>query len=162
MDVALAEEANPPREIPGAAHHPRILEYLRASAAWVAQTDETPWCASFVNFCLVRAGYPGTDNPGARSFFWNKANQFVFLPGPRLNCIGVIRREPFSARKFHDDRWETGAGHVGFVVGHDAETVTLLGGNQADTINRTRYPRMVPFGDGRVDQFVAFLMPAMG
>ena len=38
-------------ELPGPRHNPRILEYHRASNGNF-DSDEIPWCASFVNWCL--------------------------------------------------------------------------------------------------------------
>ncbi|MFT4793141.1 MAG: hypothetical protein ACJAVR_002599 [Paracoccaceae bacterium] len=161
MSVARNELATAPREIAGPQAHPRILEYLMASAPWIEKSDEIAWCAGFVNFCLQQAGFSGTGHPGARSFFWNKGNKFVVLDTPRIGCIGVIRRQPFSKSTFHDKKWESGKGHVGFVVDRDDTSITLLGGNQSNTVNETKYPLEVSHDSKMVQQFVAFLMPTM-
>lgn len=44
------------KEMSGLAHEKRILEYHQATTL-KAQADETPWCASFINWCLIMAGF---------------------------------------------------------------------------------------------------------
>ncbi|MCA6115490.1 TIGR02594 family protein [Bradyrhizobium sp. WSM 1738] len=162
MDIAKREAALPMRERsqwadPG--ENPRILEYFRVACAWFdpAGGDEVDWCAAFVNYCLATAGYAGTDHPGARSFFWNKKNQFVRLEQPRYGAIAVRRYEPFS-----DPNWATGEGHVGFVHTWTTGSVELLGGNQSNAVKLETYPLVRKNASGKITaQFVAFMMPVM-
>ena len=51
------------RKIRGEEHNPRIVEY-HATATLRASSDETAWCSSFVNRCLIQAGL-GTSSAGA-------------------------------------------------------------------------------------------------
>lgn len=162
MAIAEREAALPERERsewadPG--ENPRILNYFRVAAAWFEPSagDETDWCAAFVNYCLIEAGYYGTEHPGARSFFWNRKNQFVRLPGPKPGAVAVRRYAPFD-----DPEWKSGAGHVGFVTSFGPSTVTLLGGNQRKTVRRLDYPLKTVDASGRTTSaFVAFMMPVM-
>ncbi|MFV0473918.1 MAG: hypothetical protein ACK5MQ_06880 [Pikeienuella sp.] len=162
MAVAEREAALPERERsewadPG--ENPRILEYFRVGAAWFEPPagDETDWCAAFVNYCLIRSGHYGTEHPGARSFFWNRKNQFVRLPGPKPAAIAVRRYAPFD-----DPAWSSGPGHVGFVTSFTASKVTLLGGNQRKTVRRLEYPlKTVDAAGSTTSEFVAFMMPVM-
>jgi uncharacterized protein (TIGR02594 family) len=162
MDIAKREAALPTRERsqwtdPG--ENPRILEYFKVACAWFdpADGDEVDWCAAFVNYCLVTSGHSGTDHPGARSFFWNKKNQFVRIEQPRYGAIAVRRYEPFA-----DPIWATGEGHVGFVNTWSTSSVELLGGNQSNTVKLETYPLVRRNTSGHITaQFVAFLMPAM-
>lgn len=160
MVVAEREAALPERERspwPDPEENPRILEYFRVGAAWHEPSDETDWCAAFVNWCLVMSGHLGTDHPGARSFFWNRKGQFVVLDGPRKGAIAVRRYAPFD-----DPRWEEGKGHVGFVTSFTDRDVTLLGGNQSRTVRVQTYPLEARDSEGRLlSRFVAFLMPVM-
>lgn len=66
LGIATSEDGE--AELPGAeANNPRILEYLRTvpglmtvkvgSGLMAAQVDETAWCACFVNWCLIQAGF---------------------------------------------------------------------------------------------------------
>lgn len=54
------------REIAGAAHNPRIVAYHQTTSLR-ASNDETPWCASFVNWAMEKAGHKGTGSAAAIS-----------------------------------------------------------------------------------------------
>ncbi len=161
MSVAKSEASLPAKERsewsdPG--ENPRILNYFKIAAPWFnpAAGDEVDWCAAFVNFCLETSGYSGTGHPGARSFFWNKNNNFLKLNEPAYGCVAVFRKRPFT-----DPKWKSGAGHVGFVVDWNADTVTLLGGNQGNTVQRKVYRRVLKDANGRITRKIAaFVMPA--
>ena len=162
MDIAKREAALPEHERsqwndPG--ENPRILNYFKVGCSWFdpAGGDEVDWCAAFINYCLVTAGYIGTNHPGARSFFWNKKNQFVKLVQPRYGAVAVRRYAPFA-----DPKWETGEGHVGFVYTSTPTSVTLLGGNQTRTVKLQTYPLVSKDAAGNLTaEFVAFMMPAL-
>lgn len=163
MKVASTEASLPEHERsewadPG--ENPRILEYFRVAAPWFDAKklggDEVDWCAAFVNYCLETAGYSGTGHPGARSFFWNKDNHFLMLGAPQHGCIAVFRDAPFT-----DPDWETGTGHVGFVVDWSDTTVDLLGGNQGRTVKRQTYDQVQKSGTKVTRKIVAFAMPVM-
>ncbi|AWN51130.1 conjugal transfer protein [Methylobacterium sp. 17Sr1-1] len=163
MRVALREESLPPIERsewadPG--ENPRILNYIRVAAPWFDPMkdggDEVHWCASFVNYCLERAGYRGTGHPGARSFFWNKDRHFIELEKPQYGCIGVFRDAPFA-----DAAWKNGNGHVGFITRWTDTEVELLGGNQSNTVKREWYAKTSAKSTTVKRKLVAYLMPAM-
>ncbi|WP_223217222.1 TIGR02594 family protein [Rhizobium cauense] len=162
MTIARREAALPVRERsewPDPGENPRILNYFKVCAPWfeVSGGDEVDWCAAFVNYCLVTSGQMGTDHPGARSFFWNKKKQFHVLKDPQPGAIAVRRYAPFT-----DDSWATGTGHVGFVVSWTSTTVTLLGGNQSNTVREQTFPRLEKNASGaKKSEFVAFLMPVI-
>ena len=162
MAIARREAALPAHERsqwPDPGENPRILNYFKVCAPWfeVDGCDEVDWCAAFVNYCLVTSGHMGTDHPSARSFFWNKKKQFHVLQAPQPGAIAVRRYAPFS-----DTSWATGNGHVGFVVSWTSTTVTLLGGNQGNTICERTFPRLEKNAAGaKQSEFVAFLMPVI-
>lgn len=123
MDIAMGEIGT--TEIAGHENNDRIVEYHQ-SVALRASDDETPWCASFANFCLKEAGIEGTDSAAALSF--RKWGQEVKVSHLRYGDICVIDRG-------------SGRGHVGFFVGFDRSgRVLLLGGNQDDQVNTTAFP----------------------
>ena len=123
MDIAMGEIGT--TEIKGAKDNDRIVEYHQ-SVALKASDDETPWCASFANFCLKEAGIEGTDSAAALSF--RKWGQEVKVSDLRYGDICVIDRGG-------------GRGHVGFFVGFDRSgRLLLLGGNQDDQVNTTAFP----------------------
>jgi len=101
------------QELPGARHNPRILEY-HALTSLRASDDETPWCASFVEFCLQQAGSHGTGSAAARSYLnWGRP-----LTRPTIGCVAV---------------WQN---HVGFFAGYASDgRILVLGGNQSNRVS---------------------------
>jgi uncharacterized protein (TIGR02594 family) len=161
MSIAEREAALPERERsewPDPGENPRILEYFRIAAPWFEHDDgdEVDWCAAFVNFCLMTSGHIGTNHPGARSFFWNRKNQFVRLKKPVKGAIAVRRYRPFN-----DPKWMTGAGHVGFITSFTSTRVSLLGGNQSKTVCIQSYPLETQENGDLTSKFVAFMMPVL-
>lgn len=123
FDVAVLELGT--AEIFGALDNPRILEYHQQTSL-KAQSDEVAWCASFVNWCLRKAGVCdykgrcGTNSARARSFLdWGRE---VPLEAAKRGDIVVLSRGSNPA-----------FGHVGFFAGREQNTVLLLGGNQAQS-----------------------------
>lgn len=124
------------KEIAGKLDNPRIIELYADAGHDEIQHDEVPWCAAFVGACLARANLPNTGTLLALDY--KKYGEG--LDGPELYCIGVKTRG--------NSTWE---GHVGFVVAFDADTITLLGGNQHDSVCIQKFPRA---------EFVAFRKPS--
>ena len=114
------------KEIPGEGSNPQIEQY-HASTSIGLSDDSVPWCASFVNWCLKRAGIAGTASPAARSFMqWGKG-----IASPVEGCICVFSRGDPNG-------WQ---GHVGFYVEEDESTISVLGGNQSDAVSIAKYPK---------------------
>ena len=123
LDICNAEMGT--TEISGTEHNDRILEYHQATSLR-ASTDETPWCAAFVNWVLIQAGYHGTRSAAARSFL----NWGIAPDQASIGCIVVFRRGTKA--------WQ---GHVGFYVGQDRNgNVLCLGGNQSNQVCVAAYP----------------------
>ena len=102
----------------------RIAEFHRTTLA--ATTDETPWCSSFANWCIMKAGQPRTNSAAARSWIgWGTA-----LDAPRLGCITVFSRPPNPS-----------SGHVALFVETEGDRIRVLGGNQSDQVNIASYPQ---------------------
>jgi uncharacterized protein (TIGR02594 family) len=123
MSIAMAEQGI--KEFPGDGDNPRIVEYLQSTTldAPYNANDETAWCSAFVNWCVERSGYEGTDSAWARSWLnWGKPTS-----RPVRGCIVVFKRESQS-------------GHVGFYVGKTQSRISVLGGNQSDEVNEGKYP----------------------
>jgi uncharacterized protein (TIGR02594 family) len=127
MQMAEAELGIHEESLPGH-HNKRIIEYHKTTTL-KADTDETPWCSSFVNWVMIKAGYKGTNSAAAKSWLgWGKA-----LGTPREGAITVIRRKTSGP----DVATGSATGfHVAFYVSGSPEHVRLLGGNQS---NRVKY-----------------------
>lgn len=121
-------------EVPGPRHNPRILEYHKKTSLR-ATTDEVAWCSSFVNWVMAEAGYGGTGSAMARSWLrWGKK-----LEAPRRGCIVVMSRGSNPEQ-----------GHVGFLERWDNQTVTIVGGNQRNSVCEADFDR---------DNVLAYIWP---
>lgn len=128
--MAIAEGELGTAEVPGANHNQRIIAYHGATSL-EAQSDEVPWCSSFVNWVMREAGFTGTNNALAKSWAsWGVATT------PRYGAITVIKRR--HADKDAATGSSTGF-HVGFLVAKTADRIRLLGGNQGDMVKLSNF-----------------------
>lgn len=105
--------------------NPRVIEYGK-SVELEIDDSSTPWCATFVNYVLIKAGYKGSKSAVARSFIhWGRE-----IEGPVYGCITVFSRGSSS--------WK---GHVGFFVGHQGDNLLILGGNQDNSVSIKPYKK---------------------
>lgn len=114
------------KEIAGFLHSAEVLKYSKDIGLKTVKDDETAWCAIFVNWCLWKAGRPHTGSAMARSFLTYGAETTV----PEINDIVVLWRIAKTSPY----------GHVGFFVKKDKHDVWILGGNQNNEVNITKYP----------------------
>lgn len=116
-------------ETPGPEANPRIQAYLATTGLPEAarQSDETPWCAAFVNWCVTRSGGKGTGSA------WALAWRTWGVPAGRAVAGSIA---VFSRRGAHGE-----GGHVGFVVEDLGSAVRLLGGNQGNRVSVVDYPK---------------------
>lgn len=128
LDVARAEIGVSERA--GAVHNPRILQYHTATSLR-ATTDETAWCASFVNWCLRQSGVAGTNSAAAASFTnWGRLSPAV------AGAICVIHNSAAAG-----GRLTTSGNHVAFLIEETASSFVLLGGNQADSVRVSSFQK---------------------
>jgi len=122
----LAEKEIGIKEAPGKKDNPRIIEYHMATAL-KATEDSISWCSAFVCFCMETSGIKSTRNAAARSWLqWG-----VKLDKPKLGCVVVLWRGSKTD-------WR---GHVGFFIKQDKHNIYILGGNQADEVNISKYAK---------------------
>ena len=133
VDIAYQELGV--KEIHGKRNNPRVINYhsVAGGSGW---SDEVPWCASFISFVMVKAGYPIPKYP-ARALSWLKFG--VSSAIPVFGAIAVKKRK--------------GGGHVTLVVGKskDGKYIYGLGGNQNDEVSIHRY---------KASTFVDFRIPS--
>lgn len=123
MPIAMSEQGQ--KETPGDGNNPRIVEYLRSTDldSVSAAKDSTFWCSAFVNWCVEKAGFAGSNSAWARSWLnWGRS-----VSRPRRGCIAVFSRG-------------TG-GHVAFYVDAVGSEYRVLGGNQSDSVCIANYPK---------------------
>lgn len=121
-------------EVAGTQHNKKILTYHKATSLG-ATSDETPWCASFANWCLKEMGEVGTNSAAAKSF----AKWGVELKKPVKGCIAVFTR--------------TGGGHVAIFDHEDKDYVYTLGGNQGNRVCVAAYTKSRLLGYRGFDEF---------
>ena len=109
----------------------RIVAYLKSTSLKGKITDEIPWCSAFVNWCVKKSGTKGTNSAWAKN--WNNWGESISKP--KRGCIVVFERR---YKKKGAKKWTLG-GHVGFYMGTDGGDILVLGGNQGNEINITKY-----------------------
>ena len=124
-DVALREIGV--KEVRGPGEHPRILQYHTFSKMR-AKSEEVPWCASFVNFCLETAHIRSTRSAAAASYAtWGEPVM------AKLGAVVVFGKADPDAG---------GTGHVAFFSrwDDDLDFMWVLGGNQSNMVCVARRP----------------------
>lgn len=107
-------------------HNPKVVAYFRDAGHPQVKDDETAWCAAFVGAMLRRAGMKSTGMLTARSYLnWGAP---VARADAKPGDIVILKRGNSS--------WQ---GHVGFFVRDNGTSITVLGGNQANAVNRRAY-----------------------
>lgn len=118
LPIAYAEFGT--REIPGAQHNPRIVEYLFSTdlaQKYTSLPDETDWCASFVNWCIKKASLPVTNSAVVQPWrSWGKASS-----PPKRGAVTTFL-------------WDDGWAHVSLYLGDVGNYIICLGGNQSDAV----------------------------
>lgn len=118
------------KEIAGKGNNPRIIKY-HASTTLKANSDETPWCSSFVNWVIKEAGMQGTNSAAAASWLaWGEKCS------GKIGAITVIR----NAKAANSSLTSSG-NHVGFLVRETSTYYELLGGNQSNRVRTSFYPK---------------------
>jgi uncharacterized protein (TIGR02594 family) len=136
IDVARAEmNRSDVFEVPGLENNPRILLY-NSTTDGRPETDHTPWCSSFVNYCVeqVPAVRPGTHSKAAKSWHTLPWRHDV-TTAPKEGDIVVFER-----RRGRSDGAVLG-GHVGFFISQDEAHIQVLGGNQGKRISVASFPK---------------------
>jgi uncharacterized protein (TIGR02594 family) len=108
-------------------NNPKVVAYFKDSGNAGIKDDETAWCAAFVGAMIHRAGGKGTGKPNARSYLeWGSR---VERKDAREGDVVIFKRG--------NSTWQ---GHVAFFVKDNGSTITVLGGNQSNAVNRKAYP----------------------
>lgn len=115
------------KETVGPAHNAKVLAYFKDAGHPEIVDDETAWCAAFVGAMLKRAGIKPTGSLAARSYL--KWGEPVALNKAEPGDIAVFQRG--------DSSWQ---GHVAFFVRPAGTHLVVLGGNQSNAVNESRYP----------------------
>lgn len=115
------------KEISGTENNSQIVKYAKETGIEHINTDEVPWCSTFINWCAKKAGLPMSGKENARSWI-NIGNG---TNSPETGNIVVFWRES-------PESWK---GHVAIFLGfkEDGKRVICLGGNQSNAVNIRDY-----------------------
>lgn len=122
IDIAIKELGV--KEYSGPAANPRIVEYA-SHTTLKATSDETPWCSSFVNYCIDKSGYKGTHNAMARS--WLKWGTPCTA---KRGAIVIFSRGNDGV-----------SGHVAFVLRDLGNEIECISGNTNNSVAISKYPK---------------------
>lgn len=129
------------KEIEGAHHHPRVVEYHQCTGLG-ATDDETPWCSSFMCFVMQSAGIVSTRSAASLSWLrWGKE-----LDAPVRGCVVIFERIGADGLPIPN------RGHVALYVGENERCVHVLGGNQRNQVAISPY---------RKDRVIGYRWPAL-
>lgn len=116
----------------------RVLEYFKATDSGI--TSVQPWCGAFVAYCLKQSGgdiAKSVVKGSARAAnwkLWGDKSVPVQSKDIPAGAVVVLSPSPGTVR----------SGHVGFYSPDRSNVkgkITLLGGNQSDTVNNTEFRR---------------------
>ena len=122
-------------EVVGTAANPQILAMLRLDDKSSAD-DQVPWCSAFVNYVAWLLRLPRSKSLRARS--WLLVGQSVSLDEAEVGFDVVILKRGSGAQPGPDVI--DAPGHVGLFAGREGDEILVLGGNQSDSVNVSRYP----------------------
>ena len=123
------------REIKGAVDNPAIMTMLRLDNRW-PEHDEIPWCSAFINYIAWILGYERTKKLNARSWL---------VIGKSIRLEDAVQDSDIVIFKVGDGPQPgstvlNAPGHVSlFSEIIDDELVSVLGGNQSDSIGIRPY-----------------------
>lgn len=126
--------------------------YLRYVGNPFEPTDSQngPWCAAYMNWCMNEAKYNHVVTGGASSLAPianDGLDAFKKIDDPIYGCIVVYK---------HTSRWK---GHTGFLYGTTSGgKYILLGGNQTNTIRFQDYDKDA-LSSGSLKKFYGFYIP---
>ncbi len=123
-------------EIEGNTSNPHILAMLKLDNEW-PEGDHVPWCSAFMNYIAWLLRLPRSKSLRARS--WLLVGRSVDLQEASVGFDVVILSRGSGNQPGADVI--NAPGHVGLFGGLEGSKVLILGGNQADSVNLSRYPK---------------------
>lgn len=111
----------------GIASNPDVLKYFHEIGYNYINDDDTPWCAAFLNWVLLKCNIKHTNKLNARSFLEiGQATNF-----PTIGDVVVLWRiNPAGS-----------LGHTGLYVRQTEKMIYILGGNEDNSVKIKPYPK---------------------
>ena len=142
---AMAQRFIGVREVSGSSSNPHVLAMLKLDQEW-PEGDDVPWCSAFLNYDMWLLRLPRSKNLRARS--WLNVGHSVQVDEVRVGFDVVVLKRGGSNQPGPDVI--EAPGHVGLFSGLEGSKVLVLGGNQSDSVNVSRYPASRILGIRRV------------
>jgi len=122
-------------EVAGSTANPQVLAMLRLDEKW-PKHDEVHWCSAFANYVAWLLRLPRSKDLRARS--WLSVGQSVNLDEAEVGFdVVILKRGPGTQP---GPEVIDAPGHVGLFAGREGDEILVLGGNQTDSVNVSRYP----------------------
>ena len=121
--------------------NPEVLKYFKSTGYKTQKED--PWCGAFVAWCLEHSGSEKAAKSvnkatAARAADWKTWGDVeVPIGAHEKGAVPVGAVVVLKPRKKTSDT----SGHVAFFVEQDAQTISLLGGNQSDSVKISKFSR---------------------
>ena len=106
--------------------NPALKAYLKSDGRTLGDPELLPWCGDAVE-TPIRLTLPDEPIPTNPYLARNWLTFGIRCPEPVVGAVAVFSRPPSPT-----------SGHVGFVVGADATHLSILGGNQSNTVSVSR------------------------
>lgn len=120
------------RAILGPQNNEKLMSFFNRSGKIVITNDDTPWCSAFLKAVLLEVGLVNFATLAARS--WLSVGKEINKP--ELGDIVIFWRESPQSWK----------GHVGIYVAENDSNIYVLGGNQANEVNISQFPKKQVLG----------------
>lgn len=121
-------------EVPGKTSNSHILAMLRLDQKW-PRGDEVPWCSAFMNYIAWLLRLPRSKSLRARS--WLEIGHSVTIEEAEIGFDVVILKRGSGKQPGPDVI--NAPGHVGLFGGVEGNKIHILGGNQSNSVNVSRY-----------------------
>lgn len=123
------------KEIGGDTDNPAVMAFLKLDNSW-PEHDEVPWCSAFANYVCWLLRLPRSKSLRARS--WLLVGQAITLDEAEPGDVIVLKR---GKGEQPGPEVIEAPGHVGFYagLGDEGHVIEVLGGNQSDGVNVSRY-----------------------
>jgi len=121
-------------EVAGKVSNPQILAMLQLDLSWPEQ-DEVAWCSAFVNYIAWLLRLPRSKSLLARSWLQVGVPIDPVEAEPGFDVV-ILKR---GGENQPGPDVINAPGHVGFFAGGDKDIVLILGGNQSDSVNISRF-----------------------
>lgn len=118
------------KEVVGPLHNDTVVNFFSITGnSWV-KDDETPWCGAFVGAVFALSGMGNVRPPGEKANAL-RAREWLNVGAP----VELKDAKPGDIIVFSRASGGSSAGHVAFFLSMNGDKVTILGGNQTNSVN---------------------------